>query len=219
MYPYPTNYISQKSSAVMIRAFLFWAVAACAPAATVYNEAVSGDLSNSGLSPTSVSVSLGSNQIFGTTGRGTGGTDRDYFTINVPSGMQISNVFELAGTQVGDVNSFIGVQSGARVTIPTNAATADGLLGWDHYGPTSVDLDILPEMGVPQLGSTGFSGPLSAGQYSFWIQDFGSGTFGYSFDVHLTATPEPGSCISSLGGLALLAGLTRIRQRKLAGKD
>ena len=41
-------------------------------AAVSYDEAVSGDLSNSGLSPTVVSVSQGQNQVFGSTGRQSG---------------------------------------------------------------------------------------------------------------------------------------------------
>ena len=57
---------------------------ASAHAGVIYNEAISGDLANSGLTPTGVTVTLGSNQILGTTG----GTDRDYFTFSVPAGLQ-----------------------------------------------------------------------------------------------------------------------------------
>lgn len=175
-------------------------------AATVYRETISGDLSNSGLTPTVLPVSLGSNQIFGTTGRTTA-TDRDYFTISVPTGMQISQIVELAGTTVGDAVSFFGVQIGSQVTLPTSAATADGLLGWSHYGPVSADTDIMPELRVASLGSTGFTGALPAGNYAFWIQDFGAGTFSYAFDIRLTAAtaaPEPASYASMLlGGLTL----------------
>src|SRR5262245_65542933 len=56
---------------------------ALAHGAVIYSEAISGDFSNSGLTPTPVTVSAGSNQIFGTTGN-VGGTDRDYFTFSVP---------------------------------------------------------------------------------------------------------------------------------------
>src|SRR4051794_22479212 len=54
-----------------------------AHAAVVYNESVSGDLSNSGLTPTAVSVGLGSNAIMGSTGFVGDGVDRDYFSIIV----------------------------------------------------------------------------------------------------------------------------------------
>ena len=192
---------------------LLFILAASAPASTVYNEAVSGDLSNSGLGPTVLPVSVGSNEIIGTTGSGANGIDRDYFTINVPAGLQITNLIELAGTHVGGGVSVIAVQSGPQVTVSPNTGTASGLLGWDHYGPTSVDLDILPRMGISQVGSTGFSAPLPAGAYSFWIQDFNSGTFNYAFDVRLAATPEPGTYVGALGGLVLIAGLAS-RNRK-----
>ena len=65
------------------------ASACCAPlfGAIVYNESVNGDLSNIGSTPTGISVSIGSNQILGSTGRGTDNViDRDYFTFVVPTG-------------------------------------------------------------------------------------------------------------------------------------
>jgi len=192
-------------------------VAAHSPAATVYRESASGDLSNSGLTPTVLPVSLGANQIFGTTGRGTA-TDRDYFTITVPTGLQISQIMELGGTAVGDAVSFFGLQAGSQVTLPTNATTADGLLGWAHYGSASADTDITPELRVPNLGSAGFTGALPAGNYAFWIQDFGAGSFSYGFDVRLTAatttptaTPEPASYATGLLGGLLLVFLLRRR--------
>src|SRR3954454_4029701 len=149
-------------------------------AATVYREAASGDLSNSGLTPTVLPVSLGANQIFGTTGR-VAATDRDYFTITVPTGLQISQIMELGGTAVGDAVSFFGIERGSQLTLPTTATTADGLLGWAHYGPVSADTDIIPVLRIPAQGSTGFTGALPAGSYAFWVQDFGAGTFSYAF--------------------------------------
>ena len=40
-----------------------------AHAVTVYSESVSGDLSNNGLTPTAITLGLGSNEILGTTGK------------------------------------------------------------------------------------------------------------------------------------------------------
>src|SRR3954451_10697287 len=68
-----------------------------AHSAVIYNETIAGDLSNSGLAPSLLTVSLGSNQIFGTTGN-VGGTDRDYSTFSVPSGLQLSAITVLPGT-------------------------------------------------------------------------------------------------------------------------
>jgi hypothetical protein len=200
-------------------AILAFGIVAQTQADTVYRESTSGDLSNSGLTPTVLPVSLGSNQVFGTTGRVTA-TDRDYFTITVPTGLQISQILELGGTTVGETVSFLGIQRGSQVTLPTNATTADGLLGWVHYGPVSTDTNILPDLGVPSQGSTGFSGALPAGNYAFWIQDFGAGTFSYAFDIRLAAAstaaaPEPASYATLLlGGLTLAVVIRRFRHTR-----
>ncbi len=85
-------------------------------ASVIYDESVSGDLSNSGLTPTLLTVSLGSNQLFGTTGKTNNTVDRDYFTFTVPDGLELSAITVLPGTQtlgpLGD--SFIGVKRGHK---------------------------------------------------------------------------------------------------------
>lgn len=210
--------LSKRTSFFGLAIFAFGIVAQT-QADTVYRESTSGDLSNSGLTPTVLPVSLGSNQVFGTTGRVTA-TDRDYFMITVPTGLQISQILELGGTTVGEAVSFFGIERGSQVTVATNATTADGLLGWVHYGPVSTDTNILPDLAVPSQGSTGFSGPLQAGNYAFWIQDFGVGTFSYSFDIRLAAAttaaaPEPASYATMLlGGLTLAFVVRRFRHSR-----
>jgi len=105
--------------------------------AIAYDESVSGDLSNSGLTPTVVVLSAGSNQVLGTTGQSGGPTDRDYFTVTVPSGLELASLFVLSGTEVGGSVSFIGLQAGTQVTVSPNASNAVGLLGWAHYDETN----------------------------------------------------------------------------------
>ena len=61
--------------------------------------------------------------------------------------------------------SFIGLQAGNEVTLPTNATRAAGWLGWDHYSPGDIDTDILPTIGTG-LGATDFVPPLGAGDYA-----------------------------------------------------
>src|SRR5437763_402360 len=95
---------------------------ATAYAGVIYDESVSGDLPNSGLTPKVLTVALGSNQLFGTTGN-SGGTDRDYFTFTVPVGLGLSAINVLPGTTSGGPVSFIGIQAGPQLTLPTNAAT------------------------------------------------------------------------------------------------
>ncbi len=178
----------------------------------IYNESISGDLSNNGLAPTVLTVSPGGNEVLGTTGK-TGTTiDRDYFTFTVPVGMELDAITVLPGTEtLGALGlSFIGVEAGPQLTAPTTATDATGLLGWDHYGASDIGVDILPEMGTSGLGSTGFTGALPAGTYSFWVQEASAGAVNYGFDF--TITPEPGTWALLLSMLALLGAIT-VRKR------
>ena len=176
--------------------------------ATIYDESTMGDLSNNGLSPTFLNFSPGSNTVRGTTGQGTI-VDRDYLTFLVPQGFAVISLIELANTTVGAAVSFIGIEQGNALTVPTNAQTAAGLVGWTHYGATTTDTDLLPAMSLSSLGSSGFSGPLGPGTYSVWIQDGNVGTFSYGFDFRLAAVPEPGTLGMVLGALALIGFSSR----------
>ena len=99
---------TSRSIVLFASACLFGVVA---QADIVYTESVSGDLSGSGLSPTPITVALGSNQVFGTTGRAAGVIDLDYFRLTVPVGEVLTSITILPGTAglgtLGD--AFIGV--------------------------------------------------------------------------------------------------------------
>ena len=177
-------------------------------AGIIYDESVSGDFSSSGLSPTLLTLSQGSNQIFGTNGS-TASSVRDYVAITVPVGLVLQSI-KLLDTAIGSIG-FIGIQAGNQLTLPPATATAAGLLGWLHYVPANKNLDILPLMAVPANGSSGFTPPLPAGTYTLWIQDSSPGLFHYGFDVTLQ-TPEPstwGSTLAAVVGVALLLRLGR----------
>jgi hypothetical protein len=201
---------------LLLLLLLVSAFASPAGAATLYTEAVQGDFSNAGATPTSLSFEPGTNQIFGTTGRSLlTGVDRDYFTFVVPIGYQWSAIQLLPGTVSGGSLSFIGVQEGPQVTVPWNAADATGLLGWTHYSPAEIGTDLLPVMGTMGFGSTGFTPPLPAGTYSIWVQDNGMGTFAWGFDVQITpaSVPEPGT-----GALVLAALAAGVASRRLVSR-
>src|SRR3954468_18973510 len=117
-----------------------WGFIANSNAALVYDESSTGDLSNNGLNATFVSLSAGANEIRGSTGKGTSTiTDRDYFTVSVPVGLQLSSLVVLPGTAVSGDFSFIGLQSGSQLSVSPSTSDATGLLGWRHY--SSVDLN------------------------------------------------------------------------------
>ena len=187
---------------------------------TLWNSADNGPLSTSGLAPTALGpMTLGSNDVFATTGSNatTGVVQLNYFVVTVPVGFALGSITELPGTQVGGALSFIGMEASPQVTVSPDATTAAGLLGWTHYGPADINTNILPAMGIPAEGSSGFTAPLGAGQYSFWIQELSPGTFPFGFDLGLvSAVPEPGTFTMSLIGLATLVPVLRHRRRRAA---
>lgn len=179
-------------------------VSAAAGAVTVYDESVNGDLVNTGTLATSIAVAGGSNQIFGTTGAIANVVDRDYFTITVAPGWQLSSITLLPGSGVIGGASFIGMQAGTQVTVDPTSGSPAGLLGWVHYSTGDINTNLLPAIGMGG-GASGFTPPLPAGSYAFWVQDTGTGTVNYGFDLGITAVPEPATAATLLAGLALLA--------------
>ena len=168
-------------------------------AGTIFDELASNtDLSNVGTSPTPLNVLPGINNLFGVTGSDNGEVDRDYFTFTVPAGYDLVAIAVLGGTQpIGDL-SFFGLQAGSQFTVDPESGSADGLLGYVHYN--ALNGDILPGLALakspqpPGTGtSTGFTPPLHAGPYSFWVQEFGDGESPYGFAFQIKrAVPDAG---------------------------
>jgi hypothetical protein len=183
------------------------ALAPAAHAAVVWSEAVNGDLSADRLNPTFIAVANGSNQIVGATGDIGAGTDLDYFRITVPTGSVLSSIVVMPITAPDSV-AFIGIEAGNQITTTNSPAP---LLGWLHYGAFHANSDILPLIGQGG-GSIGFTPPLPAGNYAFWIQDFDAGLSPYGFDLRVSAVPEPASALLLLAGGALVAGARRRSQ-------
>lgn len=133
-----------------------------------WNEAVNGEFSKNQLAPTPVTFISGGNDILGTDGPSgaSGPFNPDYFNFTVPAGLALTAVMVLPGTMSAgpDNVSFIGIQAGTQIThVMTSPPSAAGLLGWWHFGPGDIGTDILPEMGIPAQGSSGFTPPLVAG--------------------------------------------------------
>jgi hypothetical protein len=192
---------------------------ASAPALAVNgHDETNGDLSNVNTSPTPVTVGLGDNLFLGTTGKTGDVIDRDYFTFTIAAGQQLTAIMVLPGTtSIAGANldnplSFIGLEAGSTVTNPAAPVVGD-LLGYTHYGPGLIGSDILDNIGAG-AGAQGFTGPLGAGTYSVWIQEANVGTAHYAFDFILGAVPEPSSWAMMLSGFGLIGWSLRRRAQK-----
>lgn len=81
-----------------------------AQAASTWDESANDDLSGDGLSPTQLAMTIGSNNVIGTTGDGGGGGDRDYFSFTVPNGAALTATSLLSNAFVSGSSSFIGIR-------------------------------------------------------------------------------------------------------------
>ncbi len=146
-----------------------------AHAGTAWDEAGGVDLSNNGLNPTPLVVSVGSNTVLGTVGNSGQGIDRDYFRFTVPAGAVLQSIRVLGNTSVSGGASFIAIQAGPQLTVSPSGAGVEQLLGFTHYGNDQIGNDILQDMAIS------FSGALPAGTYSVWVQETG-GPASYGLD-------------------------------------
>ena len=195
------------------------ALLVAAPAkATIYDEAVSGDLSNDKGAPTALTLTPGSNSVIGTVNGFTPGTDpQDWVSFTIPTGFVMTSYINSKYDST-DPQGFTGFQFGSSFS--GDEFVAISYAGYAHFGfaatnpdgtpPVStVGLNLLPLMADPSFapGTTGFTPPLAAGTYTFLIQQGNPVTTGYQFDMTLRSVPETGSslCLLGMGGLAILA--------------
>jgi hypothetical protein len=178
--------------------------------AAMWIESSQGDMLNSGLTPSTLTLDAGSNLIRGSFRA----EDPDYLAITIAGGYMLSGIITGTGNSTGLSRSFIGVQAGPAMTfVPTSGGSAAGLLGWTHYGVAD-GVNLLPDIGTPKFGSTGFSGPLAAGTYTFWFNETSSEPgLGYDFDFQVEPAPVPLPAGAALlaAGCALLGALRRRR--------
>ena len=199
-------------------AALFCLASAGSAHAFNYDETADGDLAGTittsgGLSPTQLTATPGTNSI--ALGVPEGG-DRDYFTFTVPVGQVLSAIVHTSYVSTDNL-SFVGFQAGAQLTEPFSGTNAGNLLGYMHFGPTTVGTDILDNLANSDTSTPaamGFDVPLPAGPYTFWVQQTGVEA-SYSFDFAITPVPEPGQWALMLGGALLVAA--RVRRGRTRG--
>jgi len=199
------------------------ALLAAAPAkAIIFDEAVSGDLSNNKAAPTALTLTPGLNSVIGTVaGFPPEGTDpQDWVSFTIPAGFVMTSYVNSKYDSTDD-QGFTGFQFGSSFS--GDEFVAGSYAGYAHFGfaatnpdgnpvpASTVGVNLLPLMANPSFapGATGFSPPLHAGTYTFLIQQGNPVTTGYQFDMNVrsVSVPEPGSslCLLGMGGLAILA--------------
>ncbi len=208
--------------AKFIPAVLVWALTPLAAhAGVIWNESTSGNLSADQTNPTALNLSLGTNSIVGSVGAMAATPNKqDWVSITIPQGDVLSTLV-LASFVSTDTEGFMGFQDGSSFV--GNSQTATPYTGYTHWGTAAtngtllpVDLvgqDLLSLMADPTIaaGATGFTDPLSAGTYTFLIQQSGV-TTNYQLDFNVTAAPEPAS-------LAMFAGVLALGFRGRKGKN
>ncbi|MEM7803133.1 MAG: hypothetical protein AAF633_28340 [Chloroflexota bacterium] len=119
-----------------------------------------------------------------------GGTvsDIDYVTLNIPDGLWLASiVLDDYSYPAQSNNSFIAIQAGDTFTEDPNNANSENLLGATLFGDDKIGTDILDDLGSgADLGTTiqGFSGALTSGAYTLWIQETGTdGSAQYDFEL------------------------------------
>lgn len=175
---------------------------ASAPAtlAADYAETANGDLSSDRLAPTPFLLSIGANTLAASTASG----DLEFFTAQVPAGVQL-NRLTLDSYVSDDIRAFMGVVAGSTFPTDPNTTSASELLGYTHLGPidTPIGADFLPTLGSA-FQAQGFVPPLPAGNYTFWIQQFGGDTaYSMTFSAGLVPEPAVGCIVGTIGALLL----------------
>ncbi len=174
-----------------------------AGADVVHDESLDGDLSNDRFNPTPYALAQGVNSLLATSMAG----DREFIALTIPAGLQLSSLVQVS--YIGDDGiAFMGVQAGPVMTVDPDSFSAEGLLGWTHFGPFAAPdgTDLLPLMGQG-FGADGFTPPLPTGTYTFWLQQAGADPSTYQLDFVVTPAP----CAAALLGLGSLGALRRRR--------
>ncbi len=192
--------MSIRTFASMVLAF---AASSVATASLFHDESINGDLSNNRLAPTAYALALGTNSLIATSVQG----DREYVALTIPAGLSLSALLMMSYVGTDGV-AFAGVQAGPQMTVDPDSFSPAGLLGWSHFGSFMFPngTNFLPQMGTG-FGADGFTPPLPAGTYTFWIQQAGTEPCTYQLDFVLT--PAPGTV--ALFGMGWIASLRRRR--------
>jgi hypothetical protein len=134
-------------------------------AAFDYDEAVNGDFSDSGMSPTILVPGAGDNFITGHVGGW--GVDDDFFGFSVPSTMRFEAlILVLHSSTINE--SYLGIEDEA---VFVTGAGNPHYFGYCYFDASEIGVDLLPILGA---SNGNFEPPLGAGDYTFWVDEGGA---------------------------------------------
>ena len=162
-----------------------------------HDETVDGDLSGDPANPTPITVDMGNNVV---TGRVTDSPlDRDFLTLSVPDGLVIEEIrltqFDLLSAP-SDGGMLVALEMGNQITDLDSSANLRGFVIAGVAAGTQQGDDLLDDLG---------GAPLSAGEWTLWLQNTGSVT-DYQLTVVASAISAPAAVASVpvLGPVGLL---------------
>lgn len=155
-----------------------------AHAVTFYSEAISGNLSGLITSPTAIGqLNPGENSIIGSINEGAS-FNADVFTFSVGTGYALTSL--TFNINSNSESHFLAMSNETTLdadvdyllfaSLVTNAQNGDNLLVTESDGGNQ--------------SGTGYSLPLSAGDYSLWFQETSNNTVDYTFTLTTVAIPE-----------------------------
>ena len=158
-------------------------------AQVTFNEIANGDLGDpiDALTTLVGDLGVGVNTVDGSLDNTFTFLDRDAFTFIVPDGLQLDS---LSFTALDGDDRFYALSN-------RNTALATNTAGGNYYtsliGADSIDVNLLDGT-VNSLKPAGLSesGPLAAGEYTFWLQETDFSVASYSLSLTTSvAVPEP----------------------------
>jgi hypothetical protein len=129
-----------------------------------YDEAVSGDLSDSGTAPTIIIPGPGDNYL---TGRvGDWGADDDFVGFAIPETLRLDALILVYHSSTTNP-SYLGIEDDA---VFATGAGNPYYFGYCYFDASEIGIDLLPILGA---SNGNFEPPLEAGDYTFWIDEGG----------------------------------------------
>jgi len=179
-------------------------LAATSASATIYDEAIDGDLSNDRFAPTALSLDLGLNTVtMDVIDSDTPNGDLDYFTFTLGAGEAISSITILESSNPAggfDSAAFVGLAFDSFFDFDPDTFAGDGVEGFVITAPDTVGTDVLTDL-------SGGLTALAAGDYTFWVQQTGIDLTRVSLGINVVPSPAAGTLLG-------LFGLAAIRRRR-----